>query len=56
VSPTQRILSAIELALGTYRDQIDEDQNMAMLRLEVRLKPDGTVRRVLVQRESEIGD
>lgn len=51
-----RIAQAIHVVIATYAPEIDNDDHLRAVRLEVRVKPDGEVRAVIVSRESEFAE
>jgi len=55
-SASGRIQAAIEAALAPYRADLGDDPNLRVIRVEVRLRPGGSVRRVVVSRDSEFED
>lgn len=51
---TERMKLAVGAVLDEHADDTDHDPNIRAVRIEVRVKPDGEIRTVIVDRQSEL--
>lgn len=50
---TDRLQLAVATTIEAYRSDVDADPGLRVVRLEVRFRPGGSVRAVMLSRESE---
>lgn len=53
---SERIKIAVSAVIDEYARDLDQDPALRAVRIEVRVKPDGDIRAVVLDRQSEIAD